>query len=85
MRSIVCIRYILCYNNGALRVFVMSRVRHTPARLRPNCIKIRKDLDPFMYPTREALHAAIANGTFRREFGCLNEEEVEAANKDCLI
>ena len=63
----------------------MGRIRHTPARLRPNCVKIRKDLDPFMYPTREALHAAIANGTFRREFGCLNEKEVEAANKDCLM
>ena len=68
-----------------MRSTVIRRVRHTPKSMRPNCYAIRKDLDPFMYVTREELHAAIANGTFRREFGCMNEKEMEAANKDCMI
>ena len=61
------------------------RNRHTAARKRPHCVVIRRDLDPFLYPTVEALKAAIADGTFRRECGAMSVREVEAANKDCLI
>lgn len=61
------------------------RCRATPARLRPHCYAIRKDLDPGMYPTIEALKAAIANGTFNRAAGAKNQAEVEAMNKDTML
>jgi len=60
-------------------------VRATPARLRPHCIAIRKDLDPGMYPTVEDLKAAIANGTFNRAAGAQNQAEVDAMNKDTML
>ena len=61
------------------------RCRATPARLRPHCYAIRKDLDPGRYPTIEALKAAIANGTFDRSAGAQNQAEVHAMLEDCLV
>ena len=61
------------------------RCRATPARLRPHCYAIRKDLDPGRYPTIEALKAAIANGTFDRSAGAQNQAEVDAMNKDTML
>jgi len=60
-------------------------VRATPARLRPHCMAIRKDLDPGRYSTIEALKAAIANGTFDRNAGVRNQAEVDAMNKDVML
>ncbi len=59
--------------------------RATPARLRPHCYAIRKDLDPGRYPTIDDLKAAIADGTFKRSAGARNQVEVEAMNKDTLL
>ena len=64
---------------------LIRRARSTPVRKRPNCVAIRADLDPFKYPTIEALKAAIASGTFKRECGAMSQCEVEAMNKDCMI
>ncbi len=61
------------------------KCRATPVRLRPHCYAIRKDLDPSLYPTIEALKAAIANGTFKRSAGAQNQAEVNAMNKDTLL
>jgi len=60
-------------------------VRATPARLRPHCMAIRKDLDPGRYHTIEDLKSAIANGTFDRNAGALNQSEVDAMNKDVMF
>ena len=61
------------------------RCQATPARLRPHCYAIRKDLDPGRYPTIEALKAAIANGTFDRAAGAQTQAEVHAMLEDCLV
>ena len=61
------------------------RCRATPARVRPHCYAIRKDLDPGRYPTIGALKAAIANGTFDRSAGAQNQAEVDAMNKDTIL
>ena len=61
------------------------RCRATPARLRPHCYAIRKDLDPGRYPTIGALKAATANGTFDRAAGAQTQAEVEAMNKDTIL
>ena len=61
-----------------------TRLRHTPKRRRPNCVEIRKDLDPWFYPTLESFEAALKGGTLRREFGCRTKEEGAAAARDCL-
>ena len=61
------------------------RCQATPARLRPHCYAIRKDLDPGRYPTIEALKTAIANGTFNRSAGAQTQEEVHAMLEDCLV
>ncbi len=61
------------------------RLRHTPRSRRPNCVAIRPDLDPWYYPTLEAFEAAVRDGTLRREFGCRDRRESEAAAKDALL
>jgi len=38
-----------------------------------------------MYPTVEALKAAIANGTFNRAAGAQNQAEFDAMNNDALL
>jgi len=60
-------------------------LRATPARLRPHCIAIRKDLDPGRYATDKALDAALANGTYKVGCGCRTAAEVHAMLEDCLV
>jgi len=59
--------------------------RATPARLRPHCMAIRKDLDPGCYATDKALDAALANGTYKAGCGCRTAAEVHAMLEDCLV
>jgi len=59
--------------------------RATPARLRPHCIAIRKDLDPGRYATDKELDIALANGTYKVGSGCKTAAEVHAMLEDCLV
>ena len=59
--------------------------RRTPAKLRPHCYAVRKDLDPCKYATIEDLKRAIADGTFDRNAGACTQEEVLAMNKDLAL
>ena len=61
------------------------RCRATSARLRPHCYAIRKDLDPGLYATDEALDTALANGTYKVGCGCRTAAEVHAMLEDCLV
>jgi len=60
-------------------------VRATPARLRPHGVAIRKGLAWGMYPTVDALKAAIARGAFNRAAGAQNQAEVDGMNKDAML
>lgn len=64
---------------------VVRKCRATPARLRPHCYAIRKDLDPGLYPTDKALDKALATGTYKVGCGCRTPEEVHAMLEDCLV
>lgn len=61
------------------------RVRATPARLRPHCYAIRKDLDPGRYATDQELDRALAAGTYKVGCGCRTAAEVHAMLEDCLV
>ena len=61
------------------------RCRATPARLRPHCYAIRKDLDPGLYATDRDLDKALATGTYKVGCGCKTAAEVHAMLEDCLV
>lgn len=61
---------------------VFKKPRHTSAKRRSNCIAIRKDLDPWYYPTLESLLSAVKSGTLRRECAIRNSREMAAADAD---